>query len=104
MITESVKEHTVFPVHIDGEAYTEGQLKRKRVLACQSTLMSVSDDLVDLVAEHTDPTMAWKTLKEIFHSSNQSQILTLMGQLQSLRMNEGSVVEDYVKKACEIKN
>ena len=67
-------------------------------------IISLIDDLVDLVAEHIDPAIAWKALKEQFNSGDQSQILTIMGQLQTLRMNEGDSIEDYVKKARELKN
>ena len=77
---------------------------KKKILACRLILLSVTDDLVDLVAEHIDPAIAWKALKEQFNSGDQSQILTIMGQLQTLRMNEGDSIEDYVKKARELKN
>ena len=103
-ITETEQLHAVFPITIDGEVMTEAQLKRKKILACCLILLSVADDLVDLVAETSDPAIAWKTLKEQFNSGDQSQILTLMGQLHSLKLNEGDAVEDYVKKARELKN
>ena len=67
-------------------------------------LLSVSDDLIDLIAEHSDPALAWKTLKEQFNSGDQSQILTLMGQLQSLKLNEGGNIEEYLRKARELRN
>ena len=88
----------MFPVTIDGEA------KQKKTLACYLILLSVSDDLIDLVAETSDPAVVWKTLKEQFNSKDQSQILTLMGQFHSLKLNEGDAVKDYVKKARELKN
>ena len=103
-ITEQVHENTNYPVTIDGESYTESQLKRKRALACRLILLSVSDDLVDLVADHSDPAQAWKVLKDQFHLGDQSQILTLMGQLQSLKMKEDGSVEEYIKRARELKN
>ena len=83
---------------------TEAQLKKRKTLACRLILLSVSDDLIDLIAEHSDPAMAWKTLKDEFNSRDQSQILTLMGQLQSLKLSEGGNIEDYVRKAKELKN
>ena len=103
-ITETEQLHAVFPITIDGEVMTEAQLKRKKTLACRLILLSVADDLVDLVVETSDPAIAWKTLKEQFNSGDQSQILTLMGQLHSLKLNEGDAVEDYVKKAHKLKN
>lgn len=103
-ITEEEQSPTAFPVTIDGEALTEPQLKKKKMLAFRLLLLSVSDDLVDMIAEHSDPAKAWKTLKDQFHSGDQSQILTLMGQLQTLKMNEGGSVEDYLKRARELKN
>jgi hypothetical protein len=56
-ITESEQNPAVFPATIDGEAMTESQIKRKKVLACRLLLLSISDDLIDLVAEHSDPAL-----------------------------------------------
>ena len=83
---------------------TEAQLKKRKTLACRLILLSVSDDLIDLIAEHSDPAVAWKTLKDQFNSGDQSQILTLMGQLQLLKLNEGGNIEDYIRKARKLKN
>ena len=95
---------TTYPATIDRETTTKAQLKKKKILACRLLLLSVTDDLIDLIAEYTDPTVAWKALKDQFNVGDQSQILTLMGQLQSLRMHEGGSVEEYIKKAQELKN
>ena len=94
----------MFPVTIDSEAMTEAQLRRKKTLACCLILLSVTNDLIDLIVEHSDPAIAWKTLKDQFNSGDQSQILTLMGQLQSLKLSEGGAIEDYIRKARELKN
>ena len=80
-ITEIEQTHIVFPVTLDSEAMTEAQLKRKKILACRLILLSVADDLIDLIVEHSDPAIVWKTLKDQFNLGDQSQILTLMGQL-----------------------
>ena len=80
-VTETQQMPTIFPVTIDNEAMTEAQLKKRKTLACRLILLSVSDDLIDLIGEHSDPALAWKTLKDQFNSGDQSQILTLMGQL-----------------------
>jgi len=77
-ITENEQLPTAYPIMIDGEAHTEAQLKKKKLLACRLLLLSVTDELVDLIAKHTDPTAAWKTLRNQFNSGDQSQILTLM--------------------------
>jgi len=61
-----------FAVYIDGEIDTEGQLKKKRVLVCRLILMSVSDDFIDLIAEHKDPAVVWKALKDQYYSGDQS--------------------------------
>ena len=103
-ITKSQQIPTAYLVTIEGDAFTETQLKKKKALACRLILLAVSDDLVDMIAEHTNPAEAWKALKNQFESGDQSQILTLMGQLQSLKMHEGGSIEDYIKKARELKN
>ena len=46
----------------------------------------------------------WKTLKQQFHLGDQSQILTLMSQLQLLKLTKGGTVDEYLKKARELKN
>lgn len=103
-VTETEQNPGNFPATIEGELVTKAQLKRKKTLACQLLLLSVFDNLIDLIAEHTNPTAAWKAFKDQFNARDQSQILTVMGQLQSLCMTEESSIEDYIKKARELKN
>ena len=71
-ITESQHIPTAYPVTIDGNAFTEAQLKKKKALACRLILLAVFDDLVDMIAEHTNPADAWKALKNQFESGDQS--------------------------------
>ena len=103
-ITETEQRPTMYPTTIDKETMTEAQLKKKKILACRLLLLSVTNDLIDLIAEYIDLVVAWKALKDQFNVGDQSQILTLMEQLQSLRMHEGGSVEEYIKKARELKN
>ena len=63
-ITATEQTYTMFLVTIDGEAMTKAQLRRKKTLACRLILLSVADNLIDLIAEHLDPAIAWKTLKD----------------------------------------
>jgi len=49
-IIETEQAHAVFPVTIDGEAFTEAQLKKRKVQTCRLPL------LIDLIAEHSDLT------------------------------------------------
>jgi hypothetical protein len=93
-----------FPTVVDGEQVTEAIFKKKKALAMRVLTLSVADDLVDLVAAHTDPSKAWKALKDAFQARDHSQILTLMGQLQTMRLVEGGSMEDYTKRARELKN
>ena len=103
-VTEAEQAPTVFPANIDGETLTKTQLKRKKILACRLIILLVSDDLVDMIAEFSDPALAWKALKEQFQSGDQSQILTLMSQMQAPKMNEGGSIEEYLKRTRELKN
>ena len=66
-VTETQQTPTIFPVTIDDEAMTEAQIKKRKTLACCLILLSISDDLIDLIAEHSDPAVAWKTLKDQFN-------------------------------------
>jgi hypothetical protein len=71
-LTESEQKLEAYPTTIEGEQFTEVQLRKKKALACRAITMAVADDLVDMVAGHIDPANAWKALKDQFHSGNQS--------------------------------
>lgn len=103
-LTEEAQEPKLFPATLEGEDISEVSLKKRKDLACKMILLNVADDLIDTVADFTDPAKAWAALKAQFASGDQSQILTLMGQLQNLKMSEGGSVEDYIKKARELRN
>jgi hypothetical protein len=40
----------------------------------------------------------------MYQSEDQSQIITLMEQLQKMKFLKGRLVEEYIKKAREMKN
>ena len=103
-IFETVQAPAAYPTTIDGEAMTEVQLRRSKAMATRILTLAVNDDLVDMVATHADPALAWAALKAAFSAGDQNQILTLMGQLQTIRLTEGGSLEDYLKKARELKN
>jgi len=65
--------------------------------AISALIISMNNDLVDLIATHTDPDLAWAALKVPYASGDHSQILTLSGHLQALRLCKGGSVEDYLK-------
>ena len=71
-ITETEQKPTTYPVTIDGETMTKAQLKKKKILACRLLLLSVTDDLIDLIAEYIDLAVAWKALKDQFNAGDQS--------------------------------
>ena len=93
-----------YPVTVDGEQYTQIQFKKKKATAFKILIMAVYDNLVDIVAIHIDPTLAWKALKDVFHSGDQGQVLGLISQLTTMRLTEGAPVEDYLKRARELRN
>ena len=66
--------------------------------------MAVCDDMVDTIASHTDPALAWKALKDAFHSRDQGQVLGLISQLTTMRLTKGASIEDYLKRARELRN
>jgi hypothetical protein len=66
--------------------------------------MSVNEDFINIIAEYTKPTTSWAALKKAYQEGSQSQILTLVDQLQTLKLAEGASAEEYVTKAWEIKN
>ena len=90
-ITETHTTPAAFPAVIAGEQVTQTNLKKKKAAAMSALTLSVDNDIVD-------------HLKKAYASGDQSQILGLTGQLQNTRLSKGESIEDYIKKAREIKN
>lgn len=103
-LTKTKQSPSVFPTTINGEEFSELQLETRKAAACRILLCSVADDLVGTVADYTDPSDAWNALKMMFSSGDLSQVLTLTTQLQTMKLAEGASVEDYIKRARELKN
>ena len=77
-IIEAVQSPLAYPATIDGEQMTEVQLRKRKATATRILTLAVNDDIVDVVASHADPALAWAALKTAFSAGDQSQILTLM--------------------------
>ena len=103
-ITENVQSPLAYLATIDREQMTEIQLRKRKATATRILTLAVNDDIVDMVALHADPALARVALKALFSTGDQSQILTLMSQLQTIRLSKGGSIEDYIKKARELKN
>ena len=56
----------VYPATIDGEAMTKVQLRKKKATTTRILTLAVNDDLVDMVAAHADPALAWAALEIAF--------------------------------------
>jgi len=69
-----------------------------KVNALLALILSVNNDLIDTIAIHTDLVLAWVALRASYQWGNQSQILTLIGQLQGLKLHKGDSMEDYLKR------
>ena len=104
----SVTEHEVVtvadPVVSDDEQILDEELERKKAIAYELILMSVTDEVVELIADYTDPARAWRMLREQFQSGDQALILSLTNQLNNIKMQEGGVMEEYLRRAREIRN
>jgi hypothetical protein len=103
-ITENAFNPDAYPVVIDSVPRTEVQVRKMKDTAVSGLILSVHNDIIDVVATHRCPAAAWLALRNAFQSGDQSQILGLMSQLQSIKLMEGGSVEDYIKKARELKN
>jgi len=55
-IMEIVQTLVNLPATINGESYTKAQFKKKKVLPCHLFMLFVADNLVDLIAKHSNPT------------------------------------------------
>lgn len=103
-LTKTKQSHSAFPATIDGEEFSKLQLETRKAVACRIILCSVADDLVNFVADYTYPSKAWDGLKMMLSFGDLSQVLTLTTQLQTMKLAEGASVEDYIKRARELKN
>ena len=93
-----------FLATIDGKSVTTQQLKKHNVQALKIIIMLVADDLIIILASQADLARAWKALKDYYQAGDQNQVLTVLKQLQQMRIAEGGSVEEYLKKAREMKN
>lgn len=84
--------------------FIEAQLESMRANAIIATILSVSNDLPNVIVSHTDPTLAWAALKSIYQASDQAQILMLTNKLQPIRLLERGSIKDYLKQARELRN
>lgn len=98
-MTKSKLEPMIFPTMVTRMRLTKHQFKKTKISAWAMITLLVSNDLVDLMVEHTDPTDVWRILGELFEAGDPSQVLMVTGQLHSLRMievvyQEGTRVEE----------
>jgi hypothetical protein len=103
-ITKNAFNPDAYPMVIDGVPRTEVQVRKMKDTAVLGLIMSMHNDIIDIVVAHRCPVAAWLALRNAFQFGNQSQILGSMSQLQSIKLMEGRSVEDYIKKARELKN
>jgi hypothetical protein len=103
-ITENAFNLDAYPVVIDGVPRTEVQVRKMKDTVVSGLILLVHNDIIDVVVAHRCLATVWLALTNAFQSGDQSQILGLMSQLQSIKLMEGGSVEDYVKKSRELKN
>ena len=105
VITENKIEPLVFPATIGGiKVENLNALNEMKASAMAAIIASVKDDVVDLITEYEDPAEAWEALRRTYHSQDASNSPMYQSQLHSLRMLEGGEMEEYLRKARELKN
>jgi hypothetical protein len=85
---------------VAGEA---DDIKQARIKALYSINMSCREDIFNSLSEVSYPRVAWNTLKDRFESSNNASRLMLLDKLNSVRLQEGGSVMEYIKKIQELK-
>jgi hypothetical protein len=80
-----------------GQQYIEIQLTQAKAVSILALVFSVNNDIIDTVATHVDSAASWAALRATYHSRDQSHILALISQLQTMKLFEGGSVEDYIK-------
>jgi hypothetical protein len=103
-ITENAFNPEAYSVVIDGILTMEVQIQKMKDTTVSRLILSVHNDIIDIVAVHRCLAVAWLALRNAFQSGDQSQILGLMSQQQSIKLMEGGSIKDYIKKARELKN
>ena len=96
VITKNKIEPLVFPATTCGiKVENLNALNEMKAIAMAAIIASVRDEVVYLIAEYEDPAEAWEALRRTYHSQDASN---------SLRMLEGGEMEEYLRKARELKN
>jgi len=93
-----------FPVTLGTHTFIEAQLESTKANIISALILSINDNLVETITAQIDPALAWATLKTMYQFGNQSQILTLISQLQVIRLSKKGSMEDYIKKTLELQN
>ena len=89
---------------LDHKELSRAQFLWINFLACRLIMLTIADDLVDTIAEHTDPAKIWAALKEQFLSGDKVTILSLVGEISTLKITEGESIIEFIKKARELQN
>ena len=103
-ITQNELIPEAFSTNIADKSIMQVQLASIKVAAMSALTLFVLDDLIDTIAIHVDPTLAYAALKVAYWSGHQHQVLTLLGQLQTMKLSKGGSIEEYIKRARELKN
>ena len=103
-ITETQHNPDAYLVTSDEEQISAISLQKKKFLACHFLLTSIAEHLIPTVARHTDPALAWNALKKRFFAGDNSQILSLLNDLHSMKMAKGSLVEEFINRATDLRD
>jgi transposase InsO family protein len=84
----------------DGDAYIKFVARRDRALAI--VVLSIEPSLLYLIGDPEDPVVVWKKLSDQFQKKTWANKLALRRKLYSLRLRDGSSVQEHIKEMTEI--
>ena len=78
-------------------------IAQRRAKALFSITMSCREDIFNTLAHIIDPRAMWNALKDRFEKVNNASRLMLLDKLDFVRLPDGGLVQEYLKKLQEIR-
>ena len=104
-IVETKRSDLVFPTTIEGTVYTSKErFKSEKQRAHSSLILSISDNLIGIVARKEDLADLWDILCRMYNPSNHQRILYLTNKIHSISLKEGGDMITYLMEASNLRN
>jgi hypothetical protein len=83
---------------------TEAMQARRRQKALTILCLAVGDEVIPHIGEEQDPAKVWRIIKALYETGGNARRLLLKSTIQSLKLEEGGSVADFLKEVRDISN